>query len=124
MVRATSPEALPNLTVDQLQYALTKYWTICLNKDDPPLIKDLPSDEKWVADEWSSIQRGLPRAQQVGSAPASAPPVKLPPKPIPIAKPAPATTGATAWGSPQPLCTKNGMKTIYLPKTWRCQKPS
>ena len=126
MIRETAPDALPNLTVDMLQYTLTKYWSICLNRDEPPEIKDLPTDGKWVADLWSEIQRGLPKAQQVGSAPATAPPVKLPPKPIPVVKPTPkpkaATPAVVQSGDPQPLCTAAHKKTTYLPNghSWRC----
>ena len=92
-VRSTPTNDLPNLTVDRLQYRLTQFWSLCLNRDAPPAIKNLPSDEKWVADLWSQIQRSLPEADQVGSKPASAAPApdptasivsqtKVPPKPV------------------------------------------
>ena len=124
MVRETPAEALPGLTVDQLQYRLTQFWTLCLNRDEPPEIKDLPGDGKWVADLWSEIQRGLPKAEQVGSAPATVTPVVKPAsRPTVPAKPAPAKA-VQSGDTPQPLCTRYSMKTVYQANghSWRCQK--
>ena len=122
-VRSTPAADLPALTVDRLQFRLTQWWTLCLNRDEPPEIKDLPSDGKWVADLWSEIQRSLPKAQQVGSTPASAAPVK--PVIVPQAKPAkPVAAAAVQSGQvQQPLCTRSHMKTVYLANghSWRCQ---
>ena len=126
VVRNTLPETLPNLTVDALAFRLTQFYTACLNRDEPPEIKDLPSDGKWTADLWSEIQRSLPKADQVGSTPASAAPVK--PVIVPQAKPAkPVAAAAVQSGQvQQPLCTRSHMKTVYLANghSWRCQKTS
>jgi hypothetical protein len=112
-VRSTPTNDLPNLTVDRLQYRLTQWWTLCLNRDEPPAIKDLPSDEKWIADLWSQIQRSLPEADRVGSKPVSAastaPQAKAPPKPVVVQ-------------SGQPLCTHAHMRTVYNGNSWRCFK--
>jgi len=125
-VRSTPAADLPALTVDRLQFRLTQWWTLCLNRDEPPEIKDLPSDGKWVADIWSEIQRSLPKAQQVGSAPATEP-VKPPPQLIPVVKPAIKPVAVTQKavvksGDPQPLCTSAHKKTVYLANghSWRC----
>jgi hypothetical protein len=107
-VRSTPAVDLPTLTVDRLQYRLTQFWSLCLNRDEPPVIKDLPSDEKWVADLWSQIQRSLPQASA-----ASAPAVS--PKPV-AAKGVVVQSGQVQ----QPLCTHAHMKTVYNGKSWRC----
>jgi hypothetical protein len=103
-VRSTPAVDLPTLNVDRLQYRLTQFWSLCLNRDEPPAIKDLPSDEKWVADLWSEIQRSLPQA---------------PATPEPAAAPAPAPQ---AKGLPKPLCTHAHMRTVYNGNSWRCLK--
>jgi hypothetical protein len=122
-VRSTPAVDLPTLTVDRLQYRLTQFWSLCLNRDEPPAIKDLPSDEKWVADLWSQIQRSLPEADRVGSKPASAEPepaasivsqTKVSPKPV-------AAKGVVVQ-SGQPLCTHAHMRTVYNGNSWRCLK--
>ena len=127
-VRATPVNALPNLTIAMLQFRLTQAWTRCLNRDAPPAIKDLPSDEKWVADLWSQIQRSLPEADRVGSKPASAASApdptasivsqtKVPPKPV-AAKGVVVQSGQVQ----QPLCTHAHMRTVYNDYSWRCLK--
>jgi hypothetical protein len=119
-VRATPAAALPNLTVDALQFQLTQAWTRCLNRDEPPAIKDLPSDEKWVADLWSEIQRSLPQAS-AASAPDPAasivPQTKVSPKPV-AAKGVVVQSGQVQ----QPLCTHAHMRTVYNGYSWRCLK--
>jgi hypothetical protein len=116
-VRSTPTNDMPNLTVDRLQYRLTQFWSLCLNRDEPPSIKDLPSDEKWVADLWSQIQRNLPQAS-AASAPEPAasivPQTKVPPKPV-------AAKGVVVQ-SGQPLCTHARMRTVYNGNSWRCLK--
>jgi hypothetical protein len=117
-VRATPVNALPNLTIAMLQLRLTQAWTRCLNRDAPPAIKNLPSDEKWVADLWSQIQRSLPEADQVGSKPASAASTPaVSPKPV-AAKGVVVQSGQVQ----QPLCTHARMRTVYNGNSWRCLK--
>jgi hypothetical protein len=108
-VRSTPADDLPTLTVDRLQYRLTQFWSLCLNRDEPPAIKDLPSDEKWVADLWSQIQRNLPQAS-AASAPEPAKPV--------AAKGVVVQSGQVQ----QPLCTHARMRTVYNGNSWRCLK--
>jgi len=105
----------PSLTVDMIAYRLNQYWTHCLNSDEPPVIKNLPSDGEWTLRLWKSVQK----AEPPGSVPASGPP-DPPSRPAkPAAAPLPAMSG-----TPQPLCVRNHMKTIYLAnhKSWRCRK--
>jgi hypothetical protein len=125
-VRATPVNALPNLTIAMLQLQLTQAWTRCLNRDEPPAIKDLPSDEKWVADLWLEIQRSLPQADRVGSKPASAASApaastasqaKVSPKPV-AAKGVVVQSGQVQ----QPLCTHAHMRTVYNGYSWKCLK--
>jgi hypothetical protein len=119
-VRSTPAEDLPSLTVDQLQFRLTQYWTLCLNRDEPPAIKDLPSDGKWVADLWSEIQRSLPRDEQIGAAPATEAPAPTPkPAKVLATKPVAAVHSS---GAPQPLCASHHMRTVYQGLSWRCLK--
>ena len=119
-VRSTPANDLPNLTVDRLQYRLIQFWSLCLNRDEPPAIKDLPSDEKWVADLWSEIQRTLPQAS-AASAPepvaSTAPQAKVSPKPV-AAKGVVVQSGQVQ----QPLCTHAHMRTVYNGYSWRCLK--
>jgi hypothetical protein len=117
-VRATPVSALPNLTIAMLQFRLTQAWTRCLNRDAPPAIKDLPSDEKWVADLWSQIQRSLPQASAASAPVAStAPQAKVSPKPV-AAKGVVVQSGQVQ----QPLCTHAHMRTVYNGNSWRCLK--
>jgi hypothetical protein len=119
-IRQLPAENLTNLTVDSMQYILTKYLTHCLLVDDPPLIKDLPSDGQWVADIWSQIQHRLP-APTPETVPVKPPPPPAPPvaaAPIKSSRPRePKSRGA---GAPQPLCSSHGMKTVYNGRSWRC----
>ena len=117
-VRSTPAVDLPTLTVDRLQYRLTQFWSLCLNRDEPPVIKDLPSDEKWVADLWSQIQRSLPQASAAPEPAAStAPQAKVSPKPV-AAKGVVVQSGQVQ----QPLCTHAHMRTVYNGYSWRCLK--
>jgi hypothetical protein len=119
-VRSTPAVDLPALTVDRLQYRLTQFWSLCLNRDEPPAIKDLPSDEKWVADLWSEIQRNLPQASAASApepAASTAPQAKMSPKPV-AAKGVVVQSGQVQ----QPLCTHARMRTIYNGYSWRCLK--
>jgi hypothetical protein len=119
-VRSTPANDLPNLTVDRLQYRLIQFWSLCLNRDEPPSIKDLPSDEKWVADLWSEIQRNLPQASAASAPDPTASIVsqtKVPPKPV-AAKGVVVQSGQVQ----QPLCTHAHMRTVYNGYSWRCLK--
>ena len=119
-VRSTPAVDLPTLTVDRLQYRLTQFWSLCLNRDEPPSIKDLPSDEKWVADLWSEIQRNLPQASAASAPDPTASIVsqtKVPPKPV-AAKGVVVQSGQVQ----QPLCTHAHMRTVYNGYSWRCLK--
>jgi hypothetical protein len=123
-VRAQSAAAAANLTIDSMQFMLTKLETRCLNLDDDPVIKDLPSDGQWLADVWSQIQRNIPKPALSTSAPLAAEPAK-PPSPPPSApsrvSPKVAAAAPTT-GNPQPLCLKYNRRTIYLNNghSWRC----
>jgi len=122
-IRETPSEDLPNLTVDILQYRVTQFWTLCLNRDEPPIIKDLPSDSRWVADIWSQIQRNIPKPMPPIPAPLAAAPVTPPlPPPAPRVVPKVAAAVPTKAGDPQPLCVKYNRKTVYLANghSWRC----
>lgn len=128
-VRSLSASALPNVTVDGLAFMLSRYWTGCLNMDEAPVIKDLPSDGKWTADLWSQIQRTLPHP--AGSVPASGPPepvVSDPPSSPPQPPSPPAAKAVAAVrvvhaviAQPaQGLCSSHGMRTVYHGRSWNC----
>jgi hypothetical protein len=131
-IRSLPTADLANVTTDSLAFRLTQFFTSCLNRDEAPIIRDLPSDGKWVASIWSDIQRSLPHP--VGSVPAEpAQPVKPPPPPTSPAPLKAAAAAATrtvkvrrepvrvATSGNQPLCSSHGMQTVYNGLHWRCQ---
>ena len=115
-VRDLPADSLQDLSVDGLSFQLTKYWTLCLNRDEPPRI-DLPSDGQWIANFWSSIQALAGRPAPAGSAEARPPSPVVTPRAAAVVKKKPA---ATATGDPQPLCSSHGMRTVYNGLSWQC----
>jgi hypothetical protein len=60
-LRSLPANDLRNVTVDSLAYRLQQSSSYCLHLGDNPVIKDLPSDGKWIADIWSEVQRNVPK---------------------------------------------------------------
>jgi hypothetical protein len=109
------PADLPNLTVDQLTWTYTKYFSHCVLLDEVPEIKDMSSEDQFVANLWSQLQRDLPKPAP--EAPHATEPAKPPPvaSQAPLAKPAAAT-------SQQAVCVRAKMRTLWSGKSWRCAK--
>jgi len=106
-IRTVPPASVADVTIDAIRFRLNQYYTACMNDVDHPLpwIKDLPPDDKWISDEWSSLQ---------GKAPAADPP----PPPLPPVR----VAAVASNGKDQAVCLRAKMRTVYIGKSWRCQK--
>jgi hypothetical protein len=138
-LRSLPANDLRNVTIDGLAYRLQEISSYCLHLGDNPVIKDLSSDGKWIADIWSEVQRNLPKPAEAAppappvpaepTPPAPPAPAAEPTPPPPVTPPPAAVTPPTAkvaaippQQQAQQLCLKHGMKTVYIRngKSWRC----